>query len=330
MKKILAFRTDRLGDFIITKKSLNLFLENQDQYEVDIVASLKNYDYIKNFKSINKIYIFNKSYVNFFIKNFDILKKKYDYIIIYDGKRRSHIISFFLSGKKISLTKSKKLFKLANFFRYKSIFNTEFIPQLESFKFVNLLLDKKNGIKNNFYFDYDFKKLNFRLPLHEKKNIILHLDEKWFEGYYYHDFDYCEWDCEFFYKLIKKILNKYQTPIIITTGSQKIPFLEEVKKEFIEIKKNIFENKNYGNKLFLVEKLSFRELETFLKTYGEKLICCEGGVSHISHNLNIRTYALFQGGRETFYKHWTDHMNNITLIKRGEQKHLLDTIDKLD
>lgn len=41
MKKILAFRTDRLGDFIITKESLNLFLENQDQYEVDVVASLK-------------------------------------------------------------------------------------------------------------------------------------------------------------------------------------------------------------------------------------------------------------------------------------------------
>ena len=66
---------------------------------------------IKNFKSFNKIYIFKGSYLGFFIKNFDILKKKYDYLILYDGKKRSHIISFFIRGKKISLSKSKNLFK---------------------------------------------------------------------------------------------------------------------------------------------------------------------------------------------------------------------------
>ena len=330
MNKILAFRTDRLGDFIITKQSLNLFLANKEQYEVDIVASPKNYEYIKNFKSFNKIYIFKGSYLNFFIKNFDILTKKYDYLILYDGKKRSHIISFFLRGKKISLSKSKNLFKIANFFRYKSIFNSDYTVQLENFNFINLMLEKKNSKTNDFYFDYEFEKLAFKLPLNEKKNFILHLDEKWFKGYYYHDFDYCDWTYEFFYKLITKLMNNYQLPIIITTGPFKIPFIEDIKKDFKEIEKNIFEHNDQSKKLFIIDNLSFRELEALLKIYAEHIFCCEGGISHISHNLNIKTISLVQGKREMFYRHWTGHMRNIQLIKRGNQKHILDSLDSID
>lgn len=330
MKKILAFRTDRLGDFIITKQSLNLFLINKEEYEVDIVTSPKNYEYIKNFKSFNEIYIFKGSYLDFFIKNFDILKKKYDYLILYDGKKRSHIISFFLSGKKISLSKSKNLFKIANFFKYISIFNSDYTVQLENFNFINLLLEKKNSKTNDFYFDYEFKKLDFKLQLNEKKNFILHLDEKWFRGYYYHDFDYCDWTYEFFYKFITKLMNNFQLPIIITTGPIKIPFIEGIKKDFKEIEKNIFEHKDQGKKLFIIDNLSFRELESLLKIYGDRILCCEGGISHISHNLDIKTIALVQGKREMFYRHWTGHMSNIQLIKRGNQKHILDSLGSID
>ena len=331
MKKILAFRTDRLGDFIITKQSLNLFLYNNEQYEVDIVVSPKNYEYIKNFQSFNKIYIFNGSYLNFFIKYFKILKKKkYDYLIIYDGKKRSHIISFFLKGKKISLSKSKNLFKIANFLKYTTIFNSDFTVQLENFNFINLLLEKKNIKKNNFYFDYKFEKLNFKLPLNEKNNFILHLDEKWFKGYYYYDFDYCDWTYKFFYTFTTKLLNKYQLPIIITTGQIKIPFIEDIKKDFKEIEKNIFEHKVHNKKIFLLDNLSFRELETLLKIYGKHLLCCEGGISHLSHNLDIHTISFVQGKREMFYRHWTGHMGNIQLIKRGNQKHILDSLDNID
>jgi len=330
MKKILAFRTDRLGDFIITKQPLNLLLSNNDEYEVDIMASPKNYDYIKNFKSFNKIYIFKGSYIDFFIKNFDLLKKKYNYLILYDGKKRSHIISFFIKGKKISLSKSKNLFKIAKFFKYTSVFNSDFAIQHENFNFVNLLLDQKNKEKKDFYFDYEFKKLDFELPLNKNNNFIFHLDEKWFSKFYYHDFDYCEWDNDFFYKLIKKIFNKYRLPIVITTGRYNVPFLNNIKKDFIEIKKNIFLHTDYKNDLIIVDNLSFREIETILKNYAFKLLCCEGGVSHLSHNLNIKTIALYQDGRDFFYKHWTGHMKNITLIKRGGQEHLLEMLDSFN
>ena len=330
MKKILAFRTDRLGDFIITKQSLNLFLKNKNEYEIDMVVSPQNYEYIKHFKSINKKYIFEGSYIRFFFKNFNILKKNYDYLILYDGKKRSHIISFFIRGKKISLSKSKNLFKIANFFKYISIFNSDYTVQLENFNFINLILEKKNSKTNDFYFDYEFKKLDFELPLSKNKNFIFHLDEKWFKEFYYNDFDHCEWDNNFFYKLIKNIFNKYRLPIIITTGPYKIPFLENIKKDFIEIKKNVFLHNNYKKNLIIVDNLSFRELETLIKNYAIKLLCCEGGVSHVSHNLDIETIALFQDGREYFYKHWTGHMKNLKLIKRGGQEHILNIFGNLD
>lgn len=331
MKKILAFRTDRLGDFIITKQSLNILLKQKDKYIVDIVVSPKNYNYVRNFKSINKIYIFKNSYFNFFLKNYDILSNKYDYIVIYDGKKRSHLISFFLKGKKISLSKTKNLFFISKLFKYITVFNSNYTVQIENFNFVNLLLGEKNvSNKQDFYFDYNFKKLNLRLPLTQKKNFIFHLDEKWFKGYYYHDFHYCDWDKEFFYNLIKKVYNKYDLPIIVTTGLHEIPFLDQIKCDFIEIQKNIYQHKDKNKKLFLIDNLSFRELESLLKNYAKYLLCCEGGISHVSNNLHINTIALVQGNREIFYRHWTGHMNNVFLIKRGDQKHLLNKLSELD
>ena len=64
LKKILVFRTDRLGDFIISKSVLNNLIFSKN-YIIDIVVSEKNYDYIKNFKSFNNIFTYKKSFFRF-------------------------------------------------------------------------------------------------------------------------------------------------------------------------------------------------------------------------------------------------------------------------
>lgn len=328
MKKILIFRTDRLGDFILTKKSLNNLIYNNEEFEIDVVASLKNFKYIKNFKTIKNIYIFKNSYIKFFFEYFFIFKKRYDYLILYDGKKRSHIISFFLKGKKISFSKSKGLFKIANFFNYISIFNTDYTSQFENFNFVNLLLGKKNNNLYKFYSDYKFHDLKFKLPLKIKDNFIIHLDEKWFRGYYYHDFDYFEWNNEFFVKLINTVIKKFNSPVIITTGNQEIPFIKNLKKNLFScIKENVYEMNKAKGHAFLIDKLSFEELESLIKIYSKVVLCCEGGLSHVTDNLEIKTFALIQQGRENFYKHWTGHMNNISLINRGNKDSLLNFLE---
>ena len=79
MSKFLIFRTDRIGDFITSQVVTSSISEISKKNQVDIVASSYNSKYIKNFKYIKNIYIFDKAqnkilyFFNLFIK---IKKKK--------------------------------------------------------------------------------------------------------------------------------------------------------------------------------------------------------------------------------------------------------------
>ena len=54
MNKYLIFRTDRIGDFLVTAILINCIKDNDVNAHITIVASSKNYDYIKSFKSVDK------------------------------------------------------------------------------------------------------------------------------------------------------------------------------------------------------------------------------------------------------------------------------------
>ena len=102
MSKYLIFRTDRIGDFITSQSLINSIKLASKKNEIDLVVSKYNYEYIKNFKYINKLYVFDN--YNFRLINFLLLilniRKKYDYLIVLDGKRRSFLSSLFLKAKK--------------------------------------------------------------------------------------------------------------------------------------------------------------------------------------------------------------------------------------
>lgn len=313
LKKVLVFRTDRFGDFIITNIAINSLQENLNA-QIDIVCSKKNFKYIKKFSNFNQIYIFDGSYLKFFFNNFKILKKKYDFIIIYDGKKRSHVISFFLRGAKLSLVKSLTLYKIAKFIGYKVYINSENFSQLSNFNFLNLLINVKP--KNiDFYKNFTFDKTLTFVNDYKNSNVF-HLDEKWFRGYYYDDFDYFDINIIFFTKLLNIYNKKTKSKLVISTGNIKINFIEFLKKnEFYKINNNEYVHKKYSN-IYLLTETTFTQFEYFLKNNCKTLIACEGGVTHISNNLAIKTYAFFQDGRQKFYKHWTEHMKNLKLIKR--------------
>ena len=299
-------------------------------FSLDIVVSSKNYDYVKNFKSFNKIYIYENNLLNFFLKN-KIIFKKYDYILIHDGKRRSTLISFLIFGKKISLIKfSKSLFfyKFLKFFNFNTYFNSENFKLLDNLNFLNLLIGNKNSnIQNNFYFDYTF---DDSFQIDNKKYCILHLDEKWFKDYYYPDFTYPVWSNKFFYKIIETIKSKFNLPVIITTGSVKVKFINQlIEDHFYKSNENVYHHKEKHEKLILLNNLSFRQIEFVLKENCEILISCEGGVTHISHNLNIKTFAFVEPKRDNFYNHWTGHMKKITLCNRSNNIGILETLNKL-
>ena len=100
-KKILIFRTDRIGDFLISCPTILAIKNYFDESSIDLVASEKNNLYAKELGIFESIYVYPKKNIlkkiNFF---FFILKKKFDYIFVLDGKDRSLIPILFNSCKK--------------------------------------------------------------------------------------------------------------------------------------------------------------------------------------------------------------------------------------
>ena len=96
MNRYLIFRTDRIGDFIFSRIITDAIKKKSSSNIIDFVCSSYNANYVKNFKDINKIYVLDKYDLKLMIKNLiSINSKKYDYLIVLDGKRRSVFYSFF-------------------------------------------------------------------------------------------------------------------------------------------------------------------------------------------------------------------------------------------
>ena len=60
MNKYLIFRTDRIGDFLITAILVNSIKRNNPNAIIHVVSSIKNYDYIKSFNFIDEVFLFKK------------------------------------------------------------------------------------------------------------------------------------------------------------------------------------------------------------------------------------------------------------------------------
>ncbi len=328
MKKFLIFRTDRIGDYIISRIFIHAIKRENKRNVIDVVCSKYNQKYIKNYKDINKTFILNKYNFASFITNVKKINKfNYDKIIILDGKRRSFFFSLFLkSKKKFILLKDFRPLFLLNLFSYKYFFNTE--KKSQNYNFINFL--KKINLPSvkefNYYDNYIFKKNSFN-----KFNnfILIHLDEKWFKNYYYHDYDFMNIDSNNFNFFLKKIVYKFKKKIIITTGFKKINVLSKIKKDlFIKNKHNILIHKKFRSQVFFIEKTDFRDLENLVKK-SKLLIACEGAISHVSNGLKIPSIVLIQKDRKQTAMFWTMHMKKIYRVFRNDIYILTKNITKL-
>ena len=183
----------------------------------------------------------------------------------------------------------------------KYFINTEFFSQLSNFKTLINYLDFKIPKKINYYKGYKFKKNIFNI---KKNYFLIHLDEKWFEGYYYSDYDSINLNVKNFYKFINFIKNNFRKKIVISTGKIKV-------------------NKN----VIFLNNTDFQDIENLVKN-SSYVLCCEGAVSHISHIFNKNTYALVNNKHIKTAKFWTDHMSKIKLINRSNINNICKSISK--
>ena len=47
-------------------------------------------------------------------------------------------------------------------------------------------------------------------------------------------------------------------------------------------------------------------------------------MSHVSHNLNVKTIAFYEKNRFQHTKYWTGHMNNLSLYERRKMEHIIN------
>ena len=92
---ILIFRTDRIGDFLLTLLLLNNIKKKYPNSVISVVASEKNYSYIKTFDEIDKVILLKNNFLSKIKLIFKLRSNLYDSLIIHDGKNRSKIVSFF-------------------------------------------------------------------------------------------------------------------------------------------------------------------------------------------------------------------------------------------
>ena len=261
MKKILIFKTDRLGDFLNISPVISNLKLNNPSCEITIVCSSYNKPIVEYYHDDLNYIVYRKSLIAFILKNFYfIFLNKYDLILQLDGKNHSYLLSTIIRSTKkacINYIKYKKFFGLSfkinrpNFF-IKSFFN--FIEiSYENYKHIDNKKFHYLGLYLSLLYKLNIKikSKNHYLPFNPKsqtiflneKYLLFHLDKRW----------------ELFPLIVRENLKKKlvslanNSKIVITSNIGSNNFFDYIKKELINIKNiQFFDEPNLHNILSLV------------------------------------------------------------------------------
>lgn len=291
MNKYLIFRTDRIGDFLVSAILIKSIKKNDLDAHITIISSNKNYSYIKNFPYVDEVYKLDNRLLDklYLIKN--EMNKNYKSIIIHDNKTRSKIISFFLKSKSKIFVKNQENFSHIDI--------------------IKVILKKMNFSYSEDSLDiFSFKKFTNT----NKNNFIqLHFDEKWIHNDYIKKFINIEPNKSEIINFIINLKRKSEKKLIITTGKNTPNILKEISHLTKELDFEIYEN------------LSFNELET-ITMKSKILISCHGAISHVAAAYNIKQIDIIDGSYN--YGRWTSHFRNYNFLYREKFSILNEKIIK--
>ena len=202
MNNYLIFRTDRIGDFFISSILIKNIIENDSKANIVIVASEKNYSYIKQCSYVNQVYLLKNNFLEKFLLTLKLLRKHFHSIIIHDNKNRSKLISFFLfSNNKINISE---------------------INYLSHIDIIKKILKKIN-------FNYLSESLNIldhkKIQNNNEDYIQFHFDEKWIHKDYIDKYTKIEPSFDELLFFLKSIIKKTGKKLKITTGLKPLYYL---------------------------------------------------------------------------------------------------------
>jgi len=345
-KKILIFRTDRVGDLINTSSFLKSLKFNYQNSEIILVCSKYNSVIAKNYEFIDKVLIYDKSY-NLLKKIIFILKfffLKFDVSIAIDGKNISYLISIIANAKeKYAVCFKKKKYLLGfSYFLYRPslimcnlFFHTHIVCN-ENYFDINSNKDFKNHYSTMFF--YLFKKNNINLipqghifNLDSKsieksnnffnnfinsKHLVFHIDSKW---------DVYNINIDEFNKFLNDISVKFK--IIITTGIEDSKFVDQLKsiyKKYYFNNNNINESNKIESNIFLLDKLDINLLGAFISKSDLFISSHSGAPLHIAAAFNIPIIDFIKKEKELEYNRWIPlnvkyfraNINNLSDLKK--------------
>ena len=292
MNKYLIFRTDRIGDFLVSAILIKCIKINDPSANITVIASDKNYYYIKLFPYVDRVELLNNNFLSKIILIFKLFKYRYKNIILHDNKKRSKLISFFLRyNKKINIE------------------NTQKVLHIEIIK----------NILKQMNFNYFDEALN-TLDHHKKNNandkglIQLHFDEKWIFNDYIKKFIKIEPTEIELINFIKMIIKKSRKKLLITTGIRLPKIMKKIKPLLRELEIEIYEDLNF----YHLEKITSK---------SSILISCHGAISHVAAANNIRQIDIIDKSYD--YGKWTAHFRNYKPLYRDSFNFLSKKIVEL-
>ena len=97
--KFLIFRTDRIGDFIVTAILIKSIKQKYKDAKITVVSSDKNFDFISKFSLVNNVFLYPKNLKDKYLLIKKLNKLNFDYLLVVDGKKRSFFLSMFIKSK---------------------------------------------------------------------------------------------------------------------------------------------------------------------------------------------------------------------------------------
>ena len=325
----LIFRTDRIGDFLLIRSLIKAIKHNNENNKIYVVASKKNYNFIKDTNLVDKIFLYTSGTKNRFLLFKKLKVIKYDHIIISDKKNRSIIFSLFLKcNNKIFNTSKKFLFFLLKIF-YKNVFlDNDKVKDKDLSSLLNDNFDSLGIIKHknyNMLFPDDFFSkyyLKKDLPILIKNSyIVLHMDEKWELENYSKEYKKAQNFTDIspnisdFNEFLTSIIKKTGMNLIITTGNIKTKIIEEFKVKMSK-NKGYHEKTILNNSCILIDDLDFLSTAEIISK-SKSLICCHGAFIHIAANYNINLIDIFEKNKKDHYLKITNSIKNYSYVYRG-------------
>jgi len=292
----LIFRTDRIGDFLLTIILINSIKRNDPNSIITIISSKKNYHFIKSFKVINEVIILKNSLFEKIKLIHKLRSVYYDNIVVHDSKNRSSIISLFLKyGRKIKPNNNP---------------NVSYIDAIKEIIFklnFNFIESDLNTLKLRDHNSFEDLNENF---------ILLHFDEKWIYDDYISEYTNIEPLKDELISFIDLLLTISNKNLIITTGIHCPNVLN-----------NII-NLGLNSRVKVYKKLDFLDLENLISKC-KLLISCHGAVSHIAAAHQIKQIDIIDKMKFNFYSKWTAYFRNYSPIYRKKFSILSEEITKL-